>query len=639
MSAKYIRTVFAAIMGVLCLSTLVVAQEEAREAAAKTHAVALAAWADQTLGQLYNGGHISGAVVSIVKDGELLLAKGYGQSDIVAGTEADPAKTRARIGSTTKTFTATIIAQLMAEGKIASLDDPANKYLKRYQLPDNAGKVITLKHLLTHTAGFEDKFFFIGSDRPVEIPVVAELYDSLRPAFARPVEEKAVYSNFGVATLGLVIEDITGLPIHKAMQSRIFEPAGMRSTSLVVDIDEPEGLAVPGLISAQGTVGPVPFKAINPAVAQTGSIVSTAEDMARYMNTQMEGWPSYGADLQELLFTRIAGNHADIGGLGMVFFIDNWAGRKTVSHGGNWPGFHTWMTLVPEERLGFYVTLFGDVAPEGLGTRFLRATIPSLAPPPSPAKLSALSLHSAFLQAVFGDKREMLASVAADFSSYTGSYRADRRAYHSAEAVSSLVYFGADMLAVTAKEDGLYLNGGGPFRHVGEGRFMLDVPGRPTVTFTENNRTGDMYLSHDLGIYTFTKAPAVMNTKAHAILLHVLIPLCVLALFVALVLKVWRYRAPALIVGGSALLMVLLSTLGLGAGESLITPYFAGYTGRITAFSFACNALLVGAVWSLVVTLRAEGWRGKLMLGTPGLLASAAVLLLLPYNLLGWPSL
>ncbi|WP_168190269.1 serine hydrolase domain-containing protein [Luteithermobacter gelatinilyticus] len=593
-------------------------------------------WADTTFEGLVSAGRISGAVVSVVKDGRILLEKGYGLGDVVAGTAADPYLTRARIGSTTKTFTATIIAQLTAEGKIASLHDPANTYLARYKLPENRGVPITLKHLLTHTAGFEDKFFFISSDRPVSVPVEAELYDQLRPAFVRPAGEKVVYSNFGVATLGLVIEDIMGLSINKAMQARIFGPLGMASTDLVVTIDEPEGVAVPGRISAQGITGRTPFAAINPAVAQTGAIVSTAHDMALYMMAHMEGWPGYGRDLQDRLFTRLAGNHPDIGGVGMVFFVDEWAGRKTVSHGGNWAGFHTWMTMVPEERLGFYVTLFSDAVPTGVVERFLSAVAPSQGVPPSPAMLSASSLHTAFLQHFLGDKRPMLSVVEEPLKNYEGIYRSDRRPFHSVEALSAVVYFGADILRVTSKEDGLYIRGNGPFKPVGAGRFMMDAPGRPMMTFARNERTGELTLNHDLGIYTFTKIPPYAHSKWHAVALHLVLPLAALGMLCPLVFRRQNAAWPSFSMGVSAFVMVLAATVGLDEGQSLMTGYYAGYTGRLAVFVTAFHGLLISTIGAAFFVLKAKSRASRLAIGVLTAVGAVSVVLLLPYNVLGW---
>ena len=102
------------------------------------------AWADATFKPALARHEFSGLVVSVVRDGQTLFAQGYGRADFASPAPVNPAGTLFRIGSITKTFTATLIAMLIDEGKIGSLDDPANRYLRDYQLPDNDGVAITL---------------------------------------------------------------------------------------------------------------------------------------------------------------------------------------------------------------------------------------------------------------------------------------------------------------------------------------------------------------------------------------------------------------------------------------------------------------------------------------------------------------
>ena len=100
----------------------------------------VAQWADQLFTTALNNKSMSGVVLTLVQDGHMVLSKGYGYADYASGVPVDPANTRFRVGSITKTFTAMAIAQLLDSGQIASLDDPANKYLKRMQLPAPRGQ-------------------------------------------------------------------------------------------------------------------------------------------------------------------------------------------------------------------------------------------------------------------------------------------------------------------------------------------------------------------------------------------------------------------------------------------------------------------------------------------------------------------
>ena len=115
------------------------------------------AFLDKLLGREMEKHHIAGAAVSVVKDGKLFFAKGYGYADLENGIPVDPEQTIFRIGSVAKLFTWTAVMQLVEQGKL-DLDADINTYLD-FRIPDTYPQPITLKHLLTHTSGFEDRYF------------------------------------------------------------------------------------------------------------------------------------------------------------------------------------------------------------------------------------------------------------------------------------------------------------------------------------------------------------------------------------------------------------------------------------------------------------------------------------------------
>jgi CubicO group peptidase (beta-lactamase class C family) len=115
----------------------------------------LEAFLDKELGREMEKHHIAGAAVSVVKDGKLFFAKGYGDADLEKGIPVDPEQTVFRIGSVGKLFTWTAVMQLVEEGKL-DLDADINTYLD-FRIPDTYPQPITLKHLMTHTSGFDDR--------------------------------------------------------------------------------------------------------------------------------------------------------------------------------------------------------------------------------------------------------------------------------------------------------------------------------------------------------------------------------------------------------------------------------------------------------------------------------------------------
>ncbi len=618
----------------LAVAAAFVANAHAQDAPAISRE-SVEAWAQETLGGAVEAGAITGAVVSVVRDGEILFEGGYGLADVVTGAQAN-ADTRVRIGSTTKTFTATLIAQLAEEGAIRSLDDPANDYMRRYSLPSNQGEPIRLRHLLTHTAGFEDRFFFIGADEAVEIPVRADVFDTLRPGFARPADENVVYSNFGVATLGLVVEDLVGGSIDQVMRDRIFAPLGMANTELVIAIREPRDLARPGLIVANGMIGPVPYTAINPAVAQTGSIVTTARDMAAYMNAQLGHSDVINAGMRARLGARLAANAPEGAGIAMVFIEDAWAGRRTISHGGNWAGFHSWMTLSPQDDLGVFVTLLSEAAPVGMAGRLQSALDPAWGPTPSPAILSAGGMNAGFMARFFGAKREIGPADAAELANlehYVGFYRADRRPYSTSERLSSLVYFGADVIEVSAGEQGLFVAGAGPWIPQGDGRFVLDVPTRPLLVIRPNPRTGVLVLAPDVGVYTSSRIEAWEHPKWTAIGAHLLAPLTLLGLLAPLLLGFnWRAIAP-IGVGLGGVTIVGAALAGLGEGDTMMTGYYAGHLERIGVFIAGADLVLVSSLATVLIAMREA--KSRMALTALALVGLALSLLLAAHGGIG----
>lgn len=642
-------------LGGLLASLLAPAALLAAEAATPPDidAAGVAAWADQAFTAALSRHEFSGATVSVVRDGAPVFSRGYGRADFSRPATVDPQATQFRIGSITKTFTATIIAQLVDEGRIASLDDPANKYLRDYRLPDNGGVPISLSHLLTHTAGFEDQFFFIGTDTPVPTHPTAELFDSLRPAYEWPAGSRVEYSNFGIAVLGRIVEDITGMGIAQAMRQRIFTPLGMSHTRLLDDIREPATLGRPATILADGSYRPTPFTAINPPFAAAGSIATTADDMARHMLAQLGNaadpatgpLPGFNRRVLDLLHTRRAGNAADTTGLGMVFFIDDWGGLRTISHGGNWEGFHSWMTLIPSRNAGIFVSLMSERPPATSADDLRKLFAPWVKPAQSPAVVSGAGYTKDFLRHFLGERRALPAAAAAtdtsNAASLGGWYRFDRRPFTTAEAVGDLFYLGAGVIRVAATPDGLEIAGAGPWRPAGGGAFMLDSPNRDRTVIRRNAETGIPVLVPDLGIYTASRIGWYQHPLLHVyVVLAALLAACAGLVMLhgaraAGVSRTARLFAWSVVLAAAALLPIALWGRSKGAG--MLVDLYAGHRGRMIAFVVTAHALLLAALCTTFLASRSRAAtrarRALFAIGVCGLAISA---ILAVYNVLGW---
>ena len=181
-----------------------------------------------------------GLAAGVVRDGGLCSFHGHGLADIVSGTPVTQ-DTVFRIGSITKTFTAIAVLQLCEQG-LVDLDAPAGEYLRAYRLiPAKPGhRPPTVRQLLTHTAGLPQLIYPVRVFQPVlgetvpygqRVPALAEFYRGRLALIAEP-GTRHTYSNHGFATLGQIVEDVTGQPLRRCFAERIFGPLGMTGTDL-----------------------------------------------------------------------------------------------------------------------------------------------------------------------------------------------------------------------------------------------------------------------------------------------------------------------------------------------------------------------------------------------------------------------
>ena len=168
-------------------------------------------------------GDVAGGVVSVVKDGKVLFAKGYGYSNLEKRTPVTVDRTLFRIGSTSKLFTWTAVMQLVEQGKL-DLDKDINGYLD-FKIPPYEGKPITLRNLMTHTPGFEDTARnLISTDGK---PVNLEHYlKSHLPERIFPPGEVVAYSNYGCGLAGYIVQRVSGQDFDDYIEQHIYRAAG-----------------------------------------------------------------------------------------------------------------------------------------------------------------------------------------------------------------------------------------------------------------------------------------------------------------------------------------------------------------------------------------------------------------------------
>jgi D-alanyl-D-alanine carboxypeptidase len=275
------------------------------------------------------GKDLPGAVVVVLRGGEIVYAGAHGLADVEQSSPLTE-RTPLRLASVSKSFTALLALQLVAQGRL-QLDESLARYV-----PGPSADRITIRQLLTHTSGLPD---FVGLDE----------------AITRPLEfapgERLNYSNTGYVALGRVIGKITGRGYEEDLRDSLLAPLGMEHTGCdrreaVLPGRASGYLFSPELVSAEYT-----DTSADPA---SGGLYSTAEDMTRWLRALASGRVLAPALLQEAFSpVRLAGGRQ--GAYGFGFMVTRYRGLREIGHGGDISGFNAWYSIYPEVDLGVVV--------------------------------------------------------------------------------------------------------------------------------------------------------------------------------------------------------------------------------------------------------------------------------------------
>jgi len=304
-------------------------------------------------------GGLAGAVVVVVRDGQVLLAKGYGYADVEKRKPMDAARTLVRPGSISKLFVWTAAMQLVEQGKL-DLDADVNRYLD-FKIRDYAGQPATMRQLMTHTAGFEEsaKHLF-AADESRLLPLDRYL-KRVQPERVYAPGKVPAYSNYGAALAAYIVQRISKQPFDDYIEANVLMPLRMRQSTFRQPL--PKGLAGDMAKSYSSAGGaPIPFELVNPAPA--GSLSATGLDMARFMIAQLD---ERGAGAVRILQphslqTLHATASRPIPGLDAMalgFFRRDTRGPVVIGHGGATEAFQSNLVLLPAHGLGLFVSADG----------------------------------------------------------------------------------------------------------------------------------------------------------------------------------------------------------------------------------------------------------------------------------------
>lgn len=342
-----------------------------------THALTRAdaeAWLEGFLPYALAQGDIAGAAVVIVKDGELLTARGYGYADRAAGIAVDPAQTLFRTGSVGKLFTWTAVMQQVEAGRL-ELDRDVNDYLD-FRIPPRDGKPVTLRNLMTHTPGFEEAIKSLVTDRPERLASPEAYLKAWVPGRIYPPGEVPAYSNYGVTLAGYIVERVSGEAYDDYVDRHVFAPLGMTSSTTRQQLPEAfQARMSRGYLLGSGPAHPFEMFGVAPA----GGATTTVTDMATFMiawlqEGELAGQRILAADTVRTTLTDRLPIVPPLNAMTLGFFEQGYGGRRIVGHGGDSQYFHSTLSLFPGEDVGVYLVVNStgrDGAAGPVRTRFM----------------------------------------------------------------------------------------------------------------------------------------------------------------------------------------------------------------------------------------------------------------------------
>ncbi|MDD3172319.1 MAG: serine hydrolase [Herbinix sp.] len=310
---------------------------------------------DNMVNSVIEAGNAKGAVLSIVKDGDTILCKGYGFADEFHNIAADGEKIAFRIGSVSKTFVAVAVQILHQEGHL-----DLNCDISTYLPPDFPpfSYPVNMYQLLTHTAGFEETVTGMAVYNISDTEPLAESIRNYVPAQAFKPGEVISYSNYGIALAAYVVECITNQSFAQYCRERIFLPLDMNHTTFE-HMQDTAYVSKPYLPDGSETLEP--YMNLYPE----GSAVSTAEDMAKYMQWLLEEQDTriLSTTSKKELFLRQFSMSEDLEGIGYVWSRKTRNNKLYYDKKGETLHFYTRIALYPEQQTGIFLS-FNTYLPE-----------------------------------------------------------------------------------------------------------------------------------------------------------------------------------------------------------------------------------------------------------------------------------
>jgi CubicO group peptidase (beta-lactamase class C family) len=310
------------------------------------------AWLDGFVPISIGKNDIPGAVVVVVKDGQILTSRGYGFADVEKRKKVDPHTTLFRPGSISKLFTWTAVMQQVQAGKL-NLDEDVNKYLD-FKIPPRNGKPVTLRNIMTHTSGFEEQVMDLIAIKQDKYVPYDQILKRWVPKRVYDPGTTPAYSNWATALAGYMVSRVSGEPFDQYIQNHVFAPAGMKLATFQQPL--PANLK-PYMSEGYMPGKDKPYGYEYVGVSPAGSLAASGDDMGRFMIAHLANpSPLLNPETKALMHTTANDPIPGLQKMSLGFYQSDINGHRVDSHGGDTVAFHSDLHLFLNDGVGIFVS-------------------------------------------------------------------------------------------------------------------------------------------------------------------------------------------------------------------------------------------------------------------------------------------
>ncbi len=446
--------------------------------------------------------NIAGATLAVVKDGRLLFTRGYGYADLGNQIPVDGEKTLFRIGSISKLFVWTAIMQLYEQGRL-DLNTDVNQYLEDIEIPPTYPEPVTLRDIMTHSAGFEEYVTGLFAKDSSALRPLKEILSEQMPARVRPPGKFSSYSNHATALAAYIVQQVSGQSFGDYVEEHIIDKLDLAHTTFRQPLPpHMEGKLSKGYKFTNGEYHEKGFEYI--PLAPVGAASSTAGDMARLMIAYLNPGQVPGNEILDSTTHTMMQRNAfqmapHVNPLPHGFMNMSQNNKRIIGHGGDTFWFHSLLAFIPKENAGFFISFNTD---KGGGTTLdvLKEVVDHY----YPEKLNKPDFELSMKE----------------LKQYEGQYRANRYPHKRFTKIMALTnptkvsVADSSKLKVKNREARYYLP-------VGENTFR-EVHSSDTLIFKENNEGEITHMIDGLvSIMAFEKIPFIDSMKLHGTLMAI----------------------------------------------------------------------------------------------------------------------